>query len=65
MENTLKTSEAQRNATKKYLSKFTELKLRLTSEEYASLKEHTSRTGESIAAFMRRAIKETIKHDNI
>ena len=63
MENLPKTSEAQRKATKKYLSKFTELKLRLTAEEHSALKEHTSKTGESIASFLRRAIKETIDRE--
>ena len=60
MDNTNKTSEAQLKAAKKYLSKFTELKLRLTAEEHSAIKEYTAKTGESIAAFMRRAIKETI-----
>ena len=62
MEN--KTSESQLNATKKYLSKFTETKVRLMPEEHAMMTAHAKSMGESTAAFIKRAINETMERDN-
>lgn len=61
MEN--KTSESQLNATKKYLSKFTETKVRLMPEEHAIMTAHAKSMGESTAAFIKRAINETMERD--
>lgn len=62
MEN--KTSDSQLKATKKYLSKFKDVKIRLLPEEHAQISEHAKATGESTAAFIKRAIAETIERDN-
>lgn len=62
MENT--TSKSQLKATKKYLSKFTETKVRLLPEEHAVMTAHAKSRGESNAAFIKRAIAETIERDN-
>lgn len=62
MEN--KTSEARLKANKKYLSQFKDVKIRLKPNEHEELQEHAKKTGESVAAFIKRAIAETIKKDN-
>lgn len=62
MEN--KTSEARLKANKKYLSQFKDVKIRLKPNEHEELQEHAKNTGESVAAFIKRAIAETIKKDN-
>ena len=62
MEN--KTSEARLKANKKYLSQFKDVKIRLKPNEHEELQEHAKNTGESVAAFIKRAIAETIKRDN-
>ena len=62
MEN--KTSEARLKANKKYLSQFKDVKIRLKPNEHEELQEHAKNTGESVAAFIKRAIVETIKRDN-
>ena len=62
MEN--KTSEARLKANKKYLSQFKDVKIRLKPNEHEELQEHGKKTGESVAAFIKRAIAETIKKDN-
>lgn len=62
MEN--KTSEARLKANKKYLSQFKNVKIRLKPDEHEAVQEHANKTGESVAAFIKRAIAETIKRDN-
>ena len=62
MEN--KTYEARLKANKKYLSQFKDVKIRLKPNEHEELQEHAKNTGESVAAFIKRAIAETIKRDN-
>ena len=59
-----KTSEARLKANKKYLSQFKDVKIRLKPNEHEELQEHAKNTGESVAAFIKRAIAETIKRDN-
>ena len=59
-----KTSEARLKANKKYLSQFKDVKIRLKPNEHEELQEHAKNTGESVAAFIKRAIAETIKKDN-
>ena len=62
MEN--KTSEARLKANKKYLSQFSDVKIRLKPEEHKTVQDHAKKTGESVAAFIKRAINETIDRDN-
>lgn len=56
-------SESRRKATQKYLSKFVELKIRISPEYRDEIQRHAESTGESTAAFMRRAIAETMERD--
>lgn len=56
-------SEAQKKAVNKYLQGLDEFKIRLPKGYKDILKEHTSKTGESINAFVKRAVDETIRDD--
>ena len=64
MENKNKTADSQLRATKKYLSQFSDVKIRLKPEEHKTVQDHAKKTGESVAAFIKRAINETIDRDN-
>lgn len=57
------TSEAQLRASKKYHDKFEKLQIRITPEEKAAIENHAESTNESVTAFVRRAISETISRD--
>lgn len=56
-------TESQKKATLKYLSKFIEMRVRVTPEFHSDIKQHLQKTGESTAAFMKRAIQETMERD--
>lgn len=56
-------SEAQKKADAKYAEKFFLLRVKLPLDEKAALDEHLNFTGESATAFVKRAIRETIKRD--
>lgn len=56
-------SESRVRANKKYLSQFADFKIRITPEERNKIQSHASAKGESMAAFVRRAIKETMERD--
>lgn len=64
MENKNKTTDSQLRATKKYLSQFSDVKIRLKPDEHKAVQDHAKKTGESVAAFIKRAINETIDRDN-
>lgn len=64
MENKNKTADSQLRATKKYLSQFSDVKIRLKPEEHKAVQDYAKKTGESVAAFIKRAINETIDRDN-
>ena len=57
-------SEAQLRANKKYHQKFHKLQVRISYDEKDILESHAESTGESVNAFVRRAIAEAIAHDN-
>lgn len=57
-------SDSQKRASKKYLSQFSELKIRVLPEQRDEIQAHAKRMGESTAAFMKRAILETMERDN-
>lgn len=57
-------TQAQANAHKKYMEKYVEIKVRVTPERREYIKEYALCTGESVTAFINRAIDETIKRDN-
>ena len=63
-ENERKVSEAQRKATNKYLEKFDEMRVRVPAGQKAVTKAHAEAQGESLNAFINRAITETIDRDN-
>lgn len=58
-----KVSAAQRKATDKYLEKFDEMRVRVPTGEKARVKAHAEAQGESLNAFINRAISETMERD--
>lgn len=64
MENGNKSSPSRLKANKKYLSKFVDIKIRVTPEERERLQEHALDMGESVASFIKRAIREAMLRDN-
>lgn len=64
MEQKKSTSDAQKRATQKYLSQFIDLKVRVTPKGHEVITAHAKSQGESTAAFIRRAIFETMERDN-
>lgn len=57
-------TEAQARASKRYLAKFAEVNVRMLPEERDTIKSHAEARGESVSAFIRRAIRETIARDS-
>lgn len=64
-DNERKVSEAQRKATNKYLEKFDEMRVRVPAGQKAVTKAHAEAQGESLNAFINRAITETMERDNM
>ena len=58
-----KVSIAQRKATDKYLEKFDEMRVRVPKGQKDTVKAHAETQGESLNAFINRAITETIERD--
>ena len=58
-----KTPESQLRATKKYLSQFAEFRIRIAPEYRTEIHQHAKAMGESTAAFVKRAIAETMERD--
>ena len=56
-------TEAQLRASKKYHQKYEYLQARVTPAEKETVTAHAEVMGESLNAFMRRAITETIERD--
>ena len=59
-----KVSAAQRRATNKYLEKFEEIRARVPKGRKAAIQAHADQMGESVNAFIYRAISETMQRDN-
>lgn len=59
-----KVSAAQRRATDKYLEKFDEMRVRVPLGKKNAVKAHADAQGESLNAFINRAINETMERDN-
>ena len=57
-------TEAQERAHKKYIAQFVETKIRMTPERREEVRQHAEARGESLNAFINRAIAETMKRDN-
>ena len=56
-------TSAQQKANQKYREKFVYLQARTTNEFRSTIYEHITNTGESLNAFILRAISETITRD--
>lgn len=57
-------TESQKKADKTYDSKFFRLQVKIPFEEKAIIDEHVEKTGESVSAFVRRAIADAIKRES-
>ena len=59
------TAESQRRARDKWLKeKVEDVKFRVPNGKKAEIQAHASKTGESVNAFINRAVFETIERDN-
>lgn len=56
-------TEARIRAHKKYMSKFVEVKVRMTPEKRAVIQAHAKRRGESATEFINRAIDAQMERD--
>lgn len=57
-------SKAKLEANKRYLDKLEEIRIRLPQGQKNIVKRHAEKQGESMNAFVIRAINETIENDN-
>lgn len=56
-------TEAQARAHKKYIAQFVETKVRMTPERRDAIRVHADSRGESVNAFINRAIDETMERE--
>ena len=56
-------TEARKAANKRYIDKFVEVKVRMTSEHRTEVQQHAQDMDESTTAFINRAIDETMARD--
>lgn len=56
-------TEAQARAHKKYIAQFVETKVRMTPARRDAIKAHAEAHGESLNAFINRAIDETMERE--
>ena len=56
-------TEAQKRAQKAYMGKFARVELRMTQEKRDAIQAHAEARGESVNAFVGRAIEETMQRD--
>lgn len=61
----LKTPAHQREAVKRYLAKFVDLKIRITAEERDAIHRHAESMEESTSMFVKRAIREAMERDKV
>ena len=54
-------TKAHSDAHKKYMKDFVEIKVRMTPEKRQIVKDYAESTGESVTAFINRAIDEAMK----
>jgi predicted HicB family RNase H-like nuclease len=69
MEETKKSSyngytNARKEANKRYMENFVEIKVRTTPQHRETIKAHAEAHGESVNGFIGRAINETMERDN-
>ena len=58
-------SEAQKKATYKYLKSFDRIEIKLPKGSREKLHAHAEKTGESVTAFIARAVNETMQRDSL
>ena len=58
-----KKTDAQKRAQKEYMSKFSRLQIRVDREKQKQIQDHAESRGESVNAFVVRAIDETMERD--
>ena len=56
-------SEAQKRANDKWRAKFIEVRFRVTPEKKIMIDEHAKQSGESVTAFLNRAVDEAMERD--
>lgn len=56
-------TDAQKRAQKKYMEKLARVEVTMTTEKRQRLQEHAERKGESINAFVNRAIDEAMERE--
>lgn len=56
-------TEAQKRAQKNYIEKFSRVEIRMTPERRDTIKAHSEARGESVNAFINRAVDETMERD--
>lgn len=63
-EMTMAYNEVSKAATNKYRAKFSMIQIRVQQEERDRIAEHAASRGESMNAFIKRAVRETMERDN-
>lgn len=56
-----KMPESKKQANRKYLAKFLELKIRVLPNERDEIQQHAMRMNESTTGFIKRAVRETME----
>ena len=57
-------TDEQKESQKKYMSKFSRIQVRIEPEKYKQIQNHAESRGESVNAFVVRAVDETMKREN-
>ena len=57
-------TDAQKRAQEKYMEKFAVARVRMDKARYETVQAHAKKQGESVNAFINRAIDETMQRDN-
>ena len=63
-EMTMAYNEVSKAATNKYRAKFSMIQIRVQQKERDRIAEHAASRGESMNAFIKRAVRETMERDN-
>ncbi len=61
MEEKKAVSDAQKRAHKKYMQQYVEVKVRMTPERRSMIQTYAAESGESVTAFINKAIDERIE----
>lgn len=56
-------TDAEKRAQKKYIEKFARVEIRMTQEKQKMVYDYSAKRGESLNAFINRAIDETMERD--